>query len=63
MYMKIDPAKLADAQTVADKLATLPRDALLYISGYVGGFKDGTNQQKTKAYYAGYESPAVNSSQ
>ena len=31
----INPEKLADIQTVADKLSNLPQDALIYISGAV----------------------------
>ncbi len=40
MYARLDPVKLADAQTVANKLADLPKDALIYISGYVEGRHD-----------------------
>lgn len=35
MYQTIDKTKLADAQSVADKLAKLPERTLLYIAGYV----------------------------
>lgn len=37
MYQTIDKTKLADAQSVADKLAKLPEQALLYIAGYAEG--------------------------
>lgn len=45
MYTRIDPAKLADVQTVANKLADLPRDALIYISGYVEGCRGTVERQ------------------
>lgn len=35
VYQNIDPKKVADVQNVADKLAGLPQDALIYISGAV----------------------------
>ena len=31
--MVLDPKKVIDVQELADKLAQLPRDALLYIAG------------------------------
>ena len=37
MYQNIDTAKLADVQSVADKLAKLPEKVLLYIAGYAEG--------------------------
>ena len=52
MYARLDPAKLADAQTVASKLADLPKDALLYISGYVKGRCDATEQQKDQPHHS-----------
>lgn len=33
-------AKVADVQCVAEKLAELPRDALMYIAGYAEGRRD-----------------------
>lgn len=45
MYERLDSAKLADVQTVADKLTGLPKDALFYISGYVKGRRDAIEQQ------------------
>lgn len=38
--MSTDLAKISDAQAVADKLSKLPKEALLYIAGYVEGVKD-----------------------
>lgn len=32
--------RVADAQNVADRLAGLPEEALLYIAGYVEGVRD-----------------------
>lgn len=40
MNLAVDAAKLADAQTIADKLADLPKEALLYIAGYAEGCRD-----------------------
>jgi hypothetical protein len=38
MYLNLD--RLADAQSIADNLALLPKDALLYIAGYAEGCRD-----------------------
>lgn len=51
MYSRLDPVKLADVQTVATKLADLPKDALLYISGYVEGRRDAVEQQKDRLHH------------
>ena len=40
--------KLADVQTVADKLADLPQEALLYIAGYAEGFRDRPKGRRKK---------------
>ena len=32
--------RLADAKAVAEKLSSLPQEALLYIAGYAEGFSD-----------------------
>lgn len=40
MSVVIDPAKLADAQVIADKLVGLPKEALIYIAGYAEGCRD-----------------------
>lgn len=45
MYANLDQSKLADVRTVANKLADLPKDALLYISGYVEGCRDAVERQ------------------
>lgn len=45
MYTRLDPAKLADVQMVADKLDGLPKDALFYISGCVKGRRDAMERQ------------------
>ena len=42
----IDPAKLADVKTVAGKLAELPKDALIYISGYSDGCRDKQRREE-----------------
>lgn len=46
MHQKIDTAKLADVQSVADKLAQLPEKVLVYIAGYAEGALD-TSGKKT----------------
>lgn len=45
MYQNIDTAKLADVQSVADKLAKLPEKVLLYIAGYAEGALATTGEQ------------------
>ena len=40
MLACFDPAKLADVQDVIDNLEMLPREALIYIAGYIEGTKD-----------------------
>lgn len=40
-------ATVADVQCVAEKLAELPRDALMYIAGYAEGRRDA-QQAKTE---------------
>lgn len=44
--------KLADVQTVASKLADLPKDALLYISGYAEGQRDAIERQKDQLHHS-----------
>ena len=58
MYARLDPVKLADVQTVATKLADLPKDALFYISGYVEGRRDATERQKEQPHCDNLQSPA-----
>ena len=43
--MATDLAKISDVQAVADKLAKLPKDALLYIAGYVEGVRDRVSKK------------------
>lgn len=46
--MKInDSSKLSDAQAIADKLANLPKEALIYIAGYSEGYKDKLGKETT----------------
>lgn len=52
MNARLDLAKLADTQTVASKLADLPKDALFYISGYVEGRRDAVTQQKNRPHHS-----------
>lgn len=40
MNKTFDPVQLADTQTIADMLAGLPKDALIYIAGYADGRRD-----------------------
>ena len=46
MYQNLE--KLADVQTVADNLALLPKEALLYIAGYAEGRRDRPAQKRRK---------------
>lgn len=43
-----DTSKLADARTIAENLAGLPKEALLYIAGYAEGFRDRPAQKRRK---------------
>lgn len=43
----IDTSKLSDAQTVAEKLTGLPKEALLYIAGYAEGVAAMADVTKT----------------
>ena len=43
-----DTSKLADARTVAENLAGLPKEALLYIAGYAEGCRDKPNRKRKK---------------
>ena len=45
----IDTSKLSDAQTVAEKLTGLPKEALLYIAGYAEGCRDKPTRKRRKA--------------
>lgn len=44
----IDTSKLSDAQTVAEKLTGLPKEALLYIAGYAEGCRDKPTRKRRK---------------
>ena len=44
----IDTSKLSDAQTVANKLTGLPKEALLYIAGYAEGCRDKPTRKRRK---------------
>lgn len=43
-----DTNKLSDAQTVAEKLTGLPKEALLYIAGYAEGCRDRPTRKRRK---------------
>lgn len=43
-----DTNKLSDAQTVANKLTGLPKEALLYIAGYAEGCRDRPTRKRRK---------------
>ena len=44
----IDTSKLSDAQTVANKLTGLPKEALLYIAGYAECRDKPTRKRRKK---------------
>ena len=46
-YFMINKDKLIDTQTIADKLANLPKEALIYIAGYSEGYKDKLGKETT----------------
>ena len=46
--MHVNLEKLADAQSIADNLALLPKEALLYIAGYAEGRRDRPAQKRRK---------------
>lgn len=48
MYTRVDPEKLADAQAIAQKLVSLPKEALLYIAGYAEGCRDKPEDNKVR---------------
>lgn len=47
--MYVDLTKLADAQVVADKLGSLPKEVLLYIAGYAEGCRDRPKDESNKS--------------
>lgn len=46
--MNVNLDKLSDAQTIADNLSGLPKEALLYIAGYAEGFRDRPKKKRRK---------------
>lgn len=46
--MNVNLEKVSEAQAVADKLAELPKEALLYIAGYTEGVRDKPNRKRRK---------------
>lgn len=53
-----DTSKLADARTVAENLAGLPKEALLYIAGYAEGVRDKPKRRKKAQQKANEEKEA-----
>ena len=47
--MSINLDRVSDAQTVAEKLTGLPKEALLYIAGYAEGCRDKPTRKKRPA--------------
>ena len=47
--MSINLDRVSDAQTVAEKLTGLPKEALLYIAGYAEGCRDKPTRKRRKA--------------
>ena len=46
--MHVNLENLADAQSLADNLALLPKEALLYIAGYAEGRRDRPARKRKK---------------
>ena len=44
--MNVNLEKVSEVQTVADKLAGLSKEALLYIAGYAEGVRDKPKRKK-----------------
>jgi hypothetical protein len=55
----IDTSKLSDAQTVANKLTGLPKEALLYIAGYAEGCRDKPTRKRRKKERTNGESKSL----
>lgn len=47
--MNVNLDKVSEVQAVADKLAELPKEALLYIAGYTEGVRDKPKKKKKTA--------------
>ena len=52
--MSINLDRVSDAQTVAEKLTGLPKEALLYIAGYAEGCRDKPTRKRRKAEKIGH---------
>ena len=55
----IDTSKLSDAQTVANKLTGLPKEALLYIAGYAEGCRDKPTRKRREKERTNGESKSL----
>lgn len=44
----VDINKISDTQNVADRLAGLPKEALIYIAGYAEGCRDKPRRKRRK---------------
>ena len=55
----IDTSKLSDAQTVANKLTGLPKEALRYIAGYAEGCRDKPTRKRRKKERTNGESKSL----
>lgn len=53
--MAVDLNRVGDAQAIADKLADLPKEALLYIAGYAEGCRDGAGKKRKRKKIAEYK--------
>lgn len=53
----MDLKKLCDAQNIADQLADLPQEALLYIAGYAEGFRDRPKRRRKGKTTGGENKP------
>lgn len=57
--MNVNLEKVSEAQAVADKLAELPKEALLYIAGYTEGVRDKPNRKRRKTEKTNGEKEAL----
>lgn len=56
--MPVNLEKVSEAQAVADKLAELPKEALLYIAGYAEGCRDKPKRRKKPREHTNGENEA-----
>ena len=56
--MCLNLERLADAQTVSDKLSGLPKESLIYIAGYAEGCRDRPARKRKKKESANGEKEA-----